>query len=213
MIWIPVLLVAAAAFAVAAVVLRLPRTGWALFGATLLFGLAGYALQGQPGLAGAPKDAAPIASESGEALIIARRALFDPNQPPSRYVTVADGFARRGQYEDAAGFLRSAVHQNPRDTEAWLALGMALVEHADGVPTPAAVYAFSQAEASRPGHPGAAYFLGIAMLRAQKPQETRAIWARLIEGAPADAPWLPAMRERLAQLDALLSNVPAQETQ
>lgn len=213
MIWIPVLLVAAAAFAVGAVVLRLPRTGWALFGATLLFGLAGYALQGQPGLAGAPKDAAPIASESGEALIIARRALFDPNQPPSRYVTVADGFARRGQYEDAAGFLRSAVHQNPRDTEAWLALGMALVEHADGVPTPAAVYAFSRAEASRPGHPGAAYFLGIAMLRAQKPQETRAIWARLIEGAPADAPWLPAMRERLAQLDALLSNVPAQETQ
>lgn len=212
MSWIPILLVAAAAFVIAAAVLRLPRAGWALFGAALLFGLTGYALQGQPGLAGSPKDPAPVASESGEALIIARRALFDPNQPPSRYVTVADGFARRGQYDDAAGFLRSAVQQNPRDTEAWLALGMALVEHADGVPTPAARYAFARAEASRPGHPGAAYFLGLAMLRAQQPQETRAIWARLIESAPADAPWLPAMRERLGQLDALLGTVPAQET-
>ncbi len=205
------MLLAGAAFATAALLLRLPRTGWALFGAALLFGLAGYALQGDPGMAGAPKDAAPVASESGEAMITARRALFDPNQPPSRFVTVADGFARRRQYDDAAGILLGAVKQNPRDTEAWLALGNALIEHTDGAPTPAALYAYSRAEIADPRHPGAAYFLGIAMLRADRPQETRAIWSELISAAPADAPWLPAMRERLLQLDALLGIAPPQE--
>jgi cytochrome c-type biogenesis protein CcmH len=209
--WLPMLLLAGAAFAVAVLVLRLPRGGWTLFGAALLFGLAGYALQGSPGQAGTPKEATPAASESGEALIAARRELFDPTQPPSHFVTIADGFARRGQYDDAAAFLRNAVHENPRDTEAWLALGNALIEHAGGIPTPAALYAYSRAEAARPGHPGAGYFLGIAMLRAERPRETRAIWAELIAGAPADAPWLPAMRERLRQLDALLGIVPAPE--
>jgi len=211
MSWLPMLLLAAAAFALAALLLRLPRAGWTLFGAALLFGLAGYALQGSPGRAGTPKDPAPVASESGEALIAARRELFDPNQPPSRFVTVADGFARRGQYDDAAGILLGATRQNPRDVEAWLALGNALIEHAEGVPTPAALYAYSRAEAANPRHPGAAYFLGIAMLRAERPQETRAIWARLVADAPADAPWLPAMRERLRQLDVLLGIVPTPE--
>lgn len=211
MSWLPMLLLAAAAFGVAALVLRLPKAGWTLFGAALLFGLAGYALQGDPSMAGAPKDAAPIASESGEAMIAARRELFDPNLPPSPFVTLADGFARRGQYADAAGILRGALDENPRDKEAWLALGNALIEHADGTPTPAALYAYSRAEAVNPGHPGAAYFLGIAMLRAQRPEDTRAIWTRLIADAPADAPWLPSMRERLLRLDQMLGLVPPAE--
>ena len=41
--WLSILLLAGAAFVLAAFALRLPREGWAVFAAILLLGLAGYA--------------------------------------------------------------------------------------------------------------------------------------------------------------------------
>lgn len=205
MTWPPILAVALAAFLVAAFALRLPRPAWTMFGAALLFGLAGYAMQGQPAQPGAPKAAAPTVSEAGPAMIEARRMLFDPTQPPSGFVTLSDGFARKGQFGSAAGILRVSLRENPRDTEAWIALGNALVEHAEGTPTAAAFYAYSRAEAVSPRSPAPPYFLGVALLRAQRFADARGLWAQTVERAPADAEWLPAMKERLAQLDAMLA--------
>ena len=56
--WLAVAALALAAFALAAFLLRLPREGLTLFGAVLVFGLAGYAWQGSPGQPSAPKPAA-----------------------------------------------------------------------------------------------------------------------------------------------------------
>lgn len=204
MIWIPLIALALLAFLLAAFVVKLPRSGWALFGAALLFGLAGYALQGSPGLAGSPSAPLPEANAGNLALVEARRQMFDPSRPPSRYVTVADGFARRGQFEDAAGILSGAVSQNSNDGEAWLALANALVEHADGSLTPAALYAYGQAQAVLPNHPGPAYFLGVSLIRSGRPLEARQLWAETLEQAPADAPWRAQMVERMARLDELL---------
>lgn len=208
MSWLPMILLALAAFGVAALVLRLPRAGWSLFGAALLFGLAGYAFQGQPGYGSAPKSRTASDNSVGPALIEARRALFDPSMPPSYYITLSDGFARKGQFADAAGLLQGAVEDNPQDTEAWLALGNALIEHAEGVVTPAALYAYRRAEETDPDHPGPPYFLGIAYLRSGEPDRTRAVWVAMIDSAPDDAPWLPDMRMRLDALDRLLSSQP-----
>ena len=46
MTWLPILALAVLAFLIVAFVFRLPKSGWAMFGAVLMFGLAGYALQG-----------------------------------------------------------------------------------------------------------------------------------------------------------------------
>ena len=54
MSWLPIIVLAALVFGLAVVLLKLPRSLWMLFGSALLFGLAGYALQGHPGQAGAP---------------------------------------------------------------------------------------------------------------------------------------------------------------
>lgn len=205
MTWIPILAVAALAFLVAAFLLKLPRTGWALFGAALLFGLTGYALQGSPGQPAAPKQASQVQAETGELMIAARREFFDPNQPPARFVVTADAFSRRGAHENAANFLRNAVDENPQDAEAWVAFGNALVEHADGQLTAAALFAFSRAEEVLPGNPAPGYFVGLAMLRSGQPGRARAIWAQLLESGEDDAPWKPALQERLARLDALLA--------
>lgn len=207
MSFIPILALAAAVFLFAAFALKLPRAGWTLFGAALLFGLTGYALQGSPGYAGAPKNAAPSASEDNFAMIDARRDFFDPASVPSRFVTVADGFSRNGQFQDAANMLRNAVSENPGDTEAWVALGNAIIEHADGTLTPAALYAYSRADRISPEHPAASYFLGVGLLRSGRPGEARGVWADMVEKAPEDAVWKPQLQDRLERLDQLLAQI------
>lgn len=209
MSFVPVILLAALAFALAAFGLRLPRGAWTLFGAALLFGLTGYALQGSPGQAGAPKAAAENRTDTGEGLVEARRQMFEPGQQPSRFVTVADGFARRGQYADAAGILNGAIEENPRDAEAWLALANALVEHADGQLTPAALHAYGRAEALAPDNPAAPFFLGVALIRGGRLVEARGLWADLLERTPADAEWRPLLAERLERLDLLIGQMGA----
>ena len=204
MSWLPVLLLAVAAFAAAIFVLRLPKSGRMLFGAALLFGLTGYAWQGMPGYAGAPKQPRAVSTENNFAMIEARRAFFSQTQMPSRFVTVSDAFARKGRFQDAANMLGNAVSDNPRDAEAWVALGNALVEYADGSLTPPAIYAYGQATQAAPSNPAGRYFLGIGYLRTGQPANTREIWAELLDDAPQDAKWRPLLAERLARLDALL---------
>lgn len=203
--WLPVLALAGLAFLAAVGLLRLPRAGYTLLGAALLFGLAGYALQGSPGAPAAPGKPAADPGQTGELLVQARREFFDPAVLPSRFLITSDAYARRGDHLRAAGFAESAVKENPNDPEAWTALGNALAEHAGGQLTPAALYAYGQAERRAPGSPAPGYFLGLALLRSGQPGRTRAIWAELLAEAPADAPWRPALAERLARLDGLLA--------
>lgn len=204
MSWLPVVLLGAVAFLAAVFVLKLPRSGYTLLGATLLFGLAGYALQGSPDAPAAPGKVARDEEGTSVLMVEARRAFFDPEVLPSRYLITSDAYARRGESQRAAGFAQSAVAENPDDAEAWTALGNALADHAGGQLTPAALYAYGQAQARSPGSPAPGYFLGLAMLRGGEPERTRAIWAELVASAPADAPWRPVMVERLARLDMLL---------
>jgi cytochrome c-type biogenesis protein CcmH len=207
--FLPIILVALVAFGLAVLVLRLPRAGWTLFAAALLFGLAGYALQGSPGQAGAPKDGANQPADIGIALVEARRDLFGP-APPSQFVTLADGFARRGQFADAAGILRAGLDKTPDDPEAWLALANALVENAEGQLTPAAMYGFSRAEQADQASPGAGFFLGVALINSGRPAEARKLWADMLARAPADAPWRQGLKERLDRLDVLIAQMGTQ---
>lgn len=205
MSWLPILALSALVFALAVVLLKLPRPLWMLFGSAMLFGLAGYALQGQPGLASAPAAASVEQNdETGELLVAARREFYPAAQQPSRFVITADAFSRRGQHQQAASFLRNAVEDNPNDGEAWLALGNALVEHADGQLTAAALYAYAQAEKVAPDNPAPTYFLGLAYLRAGEPGKTLALWRDLLAQAPAEAAWRGPLAERLRRLEQLL---------
>jgi cytochrome c-type biogenesis protein CcmH len=202
--WLPILVLGALAFLAGAVLLRLPRAGFTLLGAALLFGLAGYALQGSPGAPAMPAQPAAGLPQTGELLVEARREFFGPAMMPSRFLVTSDAYARRGDHLRAAGFAESAVRENPNDVEAWTALGNALTEHAGGQLTPAALHAYGQAERRAPGSPAPGYFLGLALLRSGEPERTRAIWAELVAEAPADAPWRPLLAERLARLEGLM---------
>ena len=99
--WLAVGSLTLAAFALAVLLLKLPREGFTLFGAALVFGLAGYAWQGSPGQPAAPKPPAAEAGEQGAAMVEGRAALFSRTLPPPNYRVPSDAFARRGQFAAA----------------------------------------------------------------------------------------------------------------
>lgn len=217
MSWLIVLLLALAALGLVLLLMRRegqPRSGWEAIGAALLLGVAGYGLQGSPGLPGAPREPAETVSGSPEALVAARKALDGKSVAQgSNWVVVADALARHGQYADAAGVLLGAVQRDPQDAEAWLALANALVGHAEGTLSPAALYAYRHASQAAPDHPGPPFFLGLAMAQSGRFAEARALWAGLLAKSPPDAPWRADLQERLARLDALIARQSALQSQ
>jgi len=205
--WLAVAALALAAFAFAVLVMKLPRHGLTLFGAALVFGLAGYAWQGSPGVPSAPKAPATQLDDLGEEMVEGRAALFDGSRTPD-YLVTSDAFARQGRFGDAAGLLQKGLRDNPNDLEGWLALGLALVGHADGFVTPAAVQAFARADAINPRHPGAAYFLGNAYLQSGEVVAARNVWKGLLDRSPPDAPWREGLAADVARLDDMIARAP-----
>tara|TARA_Y100001968_G_scaffold297114_1_gene305814 strand:+ start:479 stop:1123 length:645 start_codon:yes stop_codon:yes gene_type:complete len=202
--WIAVIVLPAGSFLVAALLLRVRRGGWTVLGATLLFGLAGYALQGSPDQPASPGQAQAADDVDGELLVEARREFFDTSQFPSRWIVTGDSYVRRGDFEAASGFYRNAVEESPKDREAWLALGISLVEHAEGRLTPAALEAFERAQVLDEENGGPRYFLGLAWLRSGEIERTRDLWREAIELAPAEAPWRESLALRLLRLEGFV---------
>lgn len=206
MTWLIAIALALAAFAAAAFAFRLDRRGWSAFAAALALGLAGYALQASPGIAGSPARPAAPDAELGGALIDARQAMVaegERSRNPS--LITADAFARNGQYVNATVLLREAVAKDPADGEAWLALGNALVEHAGGLLTPPALYAYRHAAELDPHGTGAGYFLGLALLRENRPEEARSMWRDTLANAAPDAAGRAQLEAVLARLEGALA--------
>lgn len=204
MTWVIVLGLAALVFATLVLVARLPRSGWEVTGAALLFGLAGYALQGHPGLAGAPTPAVENPAVADATLLKERQQMGNAFGKGRSWLILADGLTRQGQYRAAADVLSKAAQENPDDADIEVALGNALVGHSEGLITPAAQYAFRRAAEIDPTHPGPPFFMGLAMAQSGRLADARALWADLLARAPADAPYRQDLAMRLMRLDQMM---------
>ncbi|MBX7526466.1 tetratricopeptide repeat protein [Qipengyuania vesicularis] len=211
MSWLPIIAIAVLSFLAAILLLRVRKGGWTLLGATLLFGLTGYALQGSPDQPSSPGQAEQQQAVDGELLIEARREFFDTSQFPSRWIVTGDSYMRRGDFDAAAGFYRNAIEEAPGDIEAWLGLGIALVEHAEGNLTPAALHAFERAQELDETNGGPRYFLGLSWLRAREIDRTLELWREALAAAPDDAPWRESLALRLGALETMLEAAQASE--
>jgi cytochrome c-type biogenesis protein CcmH len=206
MTWFAVIALALAAFIAMALWLKTPRSGWAMLGAALLAGLAGYAIQASPNQPGSPRFSASQALVDPADSIMMRDLLDESEIPPgNQWIVIADGMARNGQHADAAKVLLGAVDADPKNAQAWIALGNALVAHADGQLTPAALHAYKRAAEAAPKSPGPPYFLGMGMAQSGRFEEARKVWAELLERTPQDAPWRAMLAERLSRLDFLIA--------
>ena len=169
-----------------------------LSGAALLFGAAGYAVDGRPGL-----ESAPRVAEEGRApipLTNLRHAFFGKFGPTEHWLLISESYARRGRTREAAGVLESAVREHPGDPVLWVGLGNALADHA-GMLTPASELAFRRANTLAPEHPAPRFFYGLALARSGDTQDALNIWRELLANAPADAGWRPAVEDAVAALE------------
>ncbi|WP_116092018.1 tetratricopeptide repeat protein [Sphingomonas crusticola] len=172
-----------------------------LIAAAMLVGLAGYAWQGSPALPGRPTPA-NAHKRGGDTLFAHERTIWlETVGPDAQQLDGADALIHNGSPDYAAGILRAGVMRDPHDMVLWLGLGNALQAHADGMVTPAALYAFQRAAAVAPGHPAPPYFLGLAYVQMGDLAGADAVWRGLLAGAPADAPWRARVADRLALIE------------
>jgi len=167
--------------------------------AALMFGGAGYALQGHPGLAGSPGQG--TAEARYVPLAKARHMLLGQFTSSERWLILADSYASRGKTEDAVGLVQSGLRAHPDDFALWVGLGNALVDHA-GVMTPAAELAFARAEKLAPWSAAPKFFHGLAMLRSGQRDAALAEWRALLASAPAQAEWRPLVEDGVAMLES-----------
>ncbi|MEL6196556.1 MAG: c-type cytochrome biogenesis protein CcmI [Pseudomonadota bacterium] len=78
----------------------------------------------------------------------------------------------------------------------------AMIRAAGGYVSPEAEAALSQALALDPALPEARYFAGHALAQIGQPNEALAIWQRLALEADPEAPWLPSLRQAIADVQA-----------
>ena len=166
--------------------------------AALLFGAAGYGMQGRPGLAGSP--AKGTAEAQHLPLGKARHAMLGQFTASERWLIISDSFAARGETEDAVGLVQSGLRAHPDDYALWVGLGNALVDHA-GTLTPAAELSFARAAKLAPWSPAPPFFRGLALLRSGRRDEALATWRAVLAAAPAEAGWRPLVEDGVAMLE------------
>jgi cytochrome c-type biogenesis protein CcmH len=167
--------------------------------AALLVGASGYAVQGRPGLPGAP-------AQGGEGrdvfpLTDARHAFFGYFAPAESWLRISEALARDGKSEDSVGILQNAVKRYPGDPQLWIGLGNALVDHARGL-TPPAELAYRRAAELSPGYAGPPFFYGLALARSGDRKGAVAVWQEILKTAPKDADWRPLIEQGVAALSS-----------
>jgi cytochrome c-type biogenesis protein CcmH/NrfG len=200
MIWLLILIAAALTVGGIFWLGRLPVAARPLAGAAVMLGLTGYALQGSPALPGHPVAKATEPEGFGEAITDRQQGMANRFGPAAQWIGMSDGFMRTGKTELAAQTLEKGLERYPDNVDLWVGLGNALVAHGGGVMSPAAALAFDEAAKRDPSHPAPPFFAGLAMAQSGDLKGAEAVWNRLLQRSPADAPWRPDLEMRLAQL-------------
>ena len=203
--WAVLALIAATVVTLLAV-LRVPRALWAMVGAALMLGAAGYAWQGRPGLATHPVAADAVKLPVPPSYKQLRDDLYGRFGVESAYFAISDLQLGDGDTTFAAGVIAAGLRALPDDVAMWSELGNIIALHDQGLVSPAALFAFQRAMTLSPRHPGPPYFLGYAYLRSGELAKARPYWARALALSPASAEYRDGIAARLALLDRLLAD-------
>ena len=161
-----------------------------------------YAALGQPQMRDEPLASRkpPSEAENGvEAAVAAveARLIVKPDDGKG-WAVIAPVYMRLERYEDAAHAYSEALRLLGEDGNRRAAYGEALVAAAGGVVTDRARAAFDQALADEPGQPRARFYLALGVEQDGKRAEAISAYEALIADSPPGAPWLAAVKARLA---------------
>lgn len=202
--WIILIAIGAAVFALLWL-LGVARGIWSLVGAALMLGAAGYAMQSNVGMAGAPVTATKKAREDEPMLRELRSAMFGRFTSIDNYFFLSDALVRSGDPQKAARLMLGGVRSSPHDAALWTWYGLMLSEADGRTVSPASGVAFRRARELAPQHPGPAFFYGLAHVRAGNFAAARPLWQRALALTPASASYHRDIATRLALLDQFLA--------
>ncbi|OYW21532.1 MAG: hypothetical protein B7Y98_02585 [Sphingomonas sp. 32-62-10] len=194
------------ALAAAALLWRLgvPRVLWTSSAAALVFGAAGYALQGSPSLPASPAKGQISKLDVAADIVELRGAFFGRFTQDAAYQTAADAMIRSNDSAAAVKVTLGGIDRIPKSVPLWTELGSVLVKHDGGNVSPAALFAFRRAMFIAPRHPGPPFFLGLGYAQSGQLQNARFWWRRSLELSPPGASYRTAIQERLMLLDQFI---------
>lgn len=107
-------------------------------------------------------------------------------------------YGRMGRWQDATDALGRAADLSQGDPDITAAYGETLTNANGGIVPEAARRVFETAVAKDPKEPRARYYLALARYQGGDVRGALDGWRAIVAETPADAPWLPAVRARIA---------------
>ena len=179
-----------------------------------------YARLGRPGLPGLPfaarTDRLQAAAGAAPSLPSVEKLVGELEQRVKAAPDDLEGWsrlARAYQLVDepakAALAYQHALALDQGDAELQASFAEASIDAAGGIVTEKAGKALARALALDPANPRARFYQGLDLVQRGERQKALELWAGLIKDTPADAPYLPVLRERVTALAQELGQDPA----
>jgi cytochrome c-type biogenesis protein CcmH len=163
-----------------------------------------YLALGSPNLPGQPLAERVSEAHQGRSiadLVSQAEAHLERNPDDIRgYEVLAPVYLRMGRFADAVSARRKLLALAGESAWRQSDLGEALVAAANGVVTADAKSAFERALALDPEELKAKFYVGLAAEQDGDRARAAEAWSAMMKNAPADAPWLPMVREALARV-------------
>ena len=166
--------------------------------------LGSYLWLGDPGLPSAPlaaREAGPNGDPQLAALVEKAEAHLRANPDDGRgWDVLAPIYFRTGRIQDATIAYGNAIRLLGATAKREAGLGESLVMENGGQVTQAAAEAFRRALKLDGSDPKAQFFLALGLAQSGHTDKALQAFRELEKQAPADAPWLPAVRSQIASL-------------
>jgi cytochrome c-type biogenesis protein CcmH len=163
-----------------------------------------YLALGSPQLPGEPLTArlkAVHQDRSIQSMVAQVESHLERNPNDVRgYEVVAPVYLRLGRFAEAVNARRKLLALAGETAERQADLGEALAAAGNGIITVEAKTAFERALALDPNDLKATYFIGVAAEQDGDRQKAAAIFTGMLKDAPADAPWVPMVRDALIRV-------------
>jgi cytochrome c-type biogenesis protein CcmH len=171
-----------------------------------------YLLLGSPQLPGQPlasRDATPLQDRSLDRLVAQVESHLEKNPEDGRgWEVVGPVYMRTERFDDAVKARRNSLRLNGPSADREADLGESLVAAANGVVTAEAKAAFERALTHDAKHNKARFLLAVAAQQDGQPEKAAAIWRAMLADMRPSSPWVPMIRQALAQFDPSSASAP-----
>ena len=145
-------------------------------------------------------DAAPANMDMATAIAKIEQHLVKQPGDGRGWAVLAPIYVRLERYDDAQRAFNNAIRLlNGPTADRYAALGEAQVFANNGMVTADAKKSFDEAAKLEPFTPRASFYLGLAAQQDGDKPKAVSIWRQLEAHSPPDAPWLPTVRNHIAE--------------